>query len=107
MTRDEAIAIRSRQLSGGAVSMNEAREAEDVLRQAPAKPKAQIYGKSREVLTKLARGPVDRDDLLEGAKERYGRRNAWATIARLEERGLICCEVRLTEEGVRALGGQS
>jgi hypothetical protein len=106
MTRDEAIAIRSRQLSGGAVSINEAREAEEVLKQGPQE-KPRIYGTSGEVLTRLARGPMEWDDLLATAKERYGDRNAWATIKRLEERGLIACEVRLTEKGARALGGKS
>jgi hypothetical protein len=106
MTRDEAIAIRSRQLSGGAVNPQEAREAEEVLRQAipPKRTVEWIKKRPREMLAKLALGPMDRDDFYERAKALYEEPSgAYMAISRLQECGLISCEVRLTDAGAQML----
>jgi hypothetical protein len=105
VTRDEAIAIRSRQLCGGCVSRNEAAQAEEVLKQCPNKPDW-VKKKAREMLARLAPAPMEREDFLTLAKSLYegcAPSAVWTALARLEECGLICSEVRLTDAGMQVL----
>jgi hypothetical protein len=102
MTRDEAIAIRERQLSGQSVDREQVTEAMNVL-QITSKRSRDLYrnGAPRQVLGLLTSGPVERDAFRSEASKFNRSRDI---LSRLAQKGFIKYEVRLTEDGLRALG---
>jgi hypothetical protein len=57
----------------------------------------------RTVLQALAHGPVEREQLQAIAREAGKRHNGNVALLRLQEGGLIKCEVRLTAKGRKFL----
>ena len=102
MTRDEAIALREDQLNGKKVDPFMFAVALKTIRETKVK-KAVLHqnGQPRKVLEKLAGGPVERGQLY-GEINKDGR--CYEAMARLMRDGLVRCEVKLTEAGLRALG---
>jgi hypothetical protein len=107
MTYEEAIEIRSQQLSGRPVNPFEAALALSVIQDGKKTYSLHKDGKPRKVLEALRGGPVERarffDHITEG-KNRSGPTTPYMAFARLQQAGLVKCEVRLTEAGLRALG---
>jgi hypothetical protein len=100
MTRDEAIAIRSRQLAGEPVDESKLDQAVEVLRQ-PERRQRRFGDVRAVVLETLLAGPIERDELYATVPR---TRSSYGVIQRMRDAGLIRCEMRLTEEGLRALG---
>jgi hypothetical protein len=102
MTLQEAIALRKKQLNGQPVDQFMLEVALRTIQDAAvAARKARVCGKSAEILRLLAStGAVDREEFYRVAREH----RAYMEVRKLAVRGLIKCEVRLTERGLRALG---
>lgn len=103
MTRDEAIALREAQLNGKVVDPFMFAVALRTIRETKEKKPPRVHegGKPHQVLRKLASGPMDRHDLYQALK---GESSTYESFKRLMRAGLIRCEVKLTEDGLRALG---
>jgi ABC-type branched-subunit amino acid transport system substrate-binding protein len=64
-------------------------------------------GLPRAICATLTAGAMERADLYAAATAVAGnRQTAQEAISRLQSAGLVTCEVRLTPEGLRALGLQ-
>jgi hypothetical protein len=101
MTKDEAITLRARQLSGEAVDPFMFAVALRTI-QNDGKKKKRVFRKGCApdvLLHMLTAGPMERDEF-------YGRlgEKGYEGIRRARNLGLIKCEVRLTPEGLQALG---
>ena len=71
------------------------------------KPYIKQNGLPRAICATLTAGPMERADLYAAATAVSGSRRAASTaITRLVEMGLVTNDVRLTPEGLRALGLQ-
>lgn len=102
MTRNQAIAIRTSQLSGKPVDADELAQAIEVLR-VPHRTRKQMGDVRSVVLETLLDGPIERDALYATVPR---SRSSWGVIRRLRDSGLIRFEARLTEAGLRELGLQ-
>jgi hypothetical protein len=109
MTYEDAVAIRSQQLSGATVNPFEAALALAVIQLGKNTGKRALHKnrKPRQVLEALSDGPMERTRFFERITEgkfRSGPKTPYEAFERLQRMGLIKCEVKLTEDGLRALG---
>jgi hypothetical protein len=107
VTYEEAIESRSRQLSGQSVNPFDAALALSVIRDGKKTYALHRGRKPHQVLETLAGGPMERSRFFEritDGKHRSGTTTPYMAFERLQRLGLVKCEVRLTEAGLRALG---
>jgi hypothetical protein len=71
------------------------------------KPYIKQNGLPRAICATLTAGPMERADLYAAIAAVSGdRRRASMAMLRLQASGMVTCEVRITPEGLRALGLQ-
>lgn len=102
---DEAIAIRADQVAGKPVDLFRAALALKIIKAAAKKAPRKLYRDRvpMKLLKMLIGGPIERAEFYEKANELGSPREA---VRRLRDDGLIRDEIRLTEDGLRALGLQ-
>lgn len=107
MTYEEAVEIRSQQLSGGTVNPFEAALALSVIQDGKKTYALHRGRKPLQVMETLRGGPMERSRFftrITDGQHRDGKTAPYRAFERLQRMGLVKCEVRLTEAGLRALG---
>jgi hypothetical protein len=107
MTYEDAVSIRSQQLSGYPVNPFDAALALSVIQEGKKSYVLHRGRKPRQVLEALSDGPMERTRFFERITEgkfRSGPKTPYEAFERLQRAGFVRCEVRLSEEGLRALG---
>lgn len=100
MTRDEAIEIRTRQLTGQPVDAGKLLQAIEVLNQVE-RPNKRVSKTRALILNALMTGPIEKGSLYKAVAQDSRARSV---LKRLRDSGLIRYDIRLTDAGLKELG---